>query len=675
MTESHQSQARGKVLERSSLYSPQCRLMLEQALEILPVRVGGGGFQRNHVASHGGVHKSRFADSSDDEENGNPLHSPETSDSEDSTQRDEDASDDAVVKEVGNVESLNTTGKQLPQQQPPKRPAEHNNKTKIPKMDVKQHEANVRKHVDLLTCYALPIQKPANAELHLSYSLLSKQERLGGGGNLDYENGDSPSDRSIAQLLLKLSNKLSGSSSSAGGDSTSTDPMYVLVLFLRSGRFAGALFQRGQCTHHRTTTRYTVRKGQGKAQSVQDSQRKAKSVGSQLRRAGEEQLKEDVRQTLQEWQTMIQKQTALILISCPKTMKKNLYDCMEPIIARTDDRIRRVPLDLGRPTFENAVLIHDVLTSATVREQLLAAKDESVPPLLREEASETALLSKQQNEKEAGTSVSVDSGKTNELPIVLPLTALHAAAKNGDLELVKELLKAETGEDGGSSSINLAAGIDFMTPLHYAADSATLVAAAGGEASANVVDPSVAAAVVMELLVQGNADPTRVDARNRVPYFLAAHEKVRDAFRMARSRLGEEYCDWDVGAKVGPALTEDDLQQRRDKEADKKKKKKARQKEKRAKERAQQDELEEEQKRQEMEQQKAQEAKRIRDGLEPKKQQVGDNVCDFCQTVCKGRQRSQMYKRLEYSYCSTECVQKHKRELMAAAALSRFQQS
>jgi hypothetical protein len=32
----------------------------------------------------------------------------------------------------------------------------------------------------------------------------------------------------------------------------------------------------------------------------------------------------------------------------------------------------------------------------------------------------------------------------------------------------------------------------------------------------------------------------------------------------------------------------------------------------------------------------------------------------------------QMFQRLEYVYCGSECVQKHKRELMAAAAMARF---
>ena len=82
-----------------------------------------------------------------------------------------------------------------------------------------------------------------------------------------------------------------------------------------------------------------------------------------------------------------------------------------------------------------------------------------------------------------------------------------------------------------------------------------------------------------------------------------------------------------------------------------------------------------EQKKQEEEAKKVAEetAKRIRDGLQPKYVVTGsDNVCDYCQKIVKGRKRKDMFTRLDYKYCSSDCVQKHKRELMASAALARF---
>lgn len=136
----------------------------------------------------------------------------------------------------------------------------------------------------------------------------------------------------------------------------------IVVLLIRSGRFAGAVFQTNpshiihssssSCTHHRTSIRYTVRKGQGKAQSSQDAQgRKALSIGSQLRRQGEIQLREDINRTIIEWKEQFQN-AAMILISVPRTMQKGLFEHDDNILHRLDPRIRRIPLDLGRPTFE-----------------------------------------------------------------------------------------------------------------------------------------------------------------------------------------------------------------------------------------------------------------------------------------------------------------------------------
>merc|ERR1719253_1858785 len=87
----------------------------------------------------------------------------------------------------------------------------------------------------------------------------------------------------------------------------------VVVALLQSGRFAAAVF--ALRTHHnvtsmkmlahKTSTRYTVRKGQGGSQSSHDqAKNKAKSVGAQLRREGERQLREDVHQTWREWKKL-----------------------------------------------------------------------------------------------------------------------------------------------------------------------------------------------------------------------------------------------------------------------------------------------------------------------------------------------------------------------------------
>jgi hypothetical protein len=588
-----------RVLIQTSLYAEDCVTHLQQALEISGAPEG---------VPSSTAPKSRYASSSDEDE--------QDGESDGGIHSDGSSSDEAG--EASSLPSASETAHQgevaikKSASKPPPR-----GKAKLESLLKRQTDVRVRKYVDLLTCHNFPLREPDQSDLCLPTSLLDKDDRL----------ADHPS------ISLRTFQTLVG-------DLMSGKP--VVVFFLRSGRFAGAVFEQGECKHHRTTTRYTVRKGQGKAQSAQDSSRRPKSIGSQLRRAGEEKLREDIAEAAREWNAYVNR-ACLILLSCPKTMKKSFFDSLEGILTRDDGRIRRVPLDLGRPTFESAVLIHDVLTTVTIRERNVVVDGAVVDDA--EPVGDNAT-------KNGEADPTSDNLKVPEEVEEIPLSALHVACKNGDLEVIRDILATNT-ED-----VNMVAGPDLMTPLHYAA------------AASTIVEPSRAADCVLELLTSGKADPTLMDSRTRPPYFLASHERTRDAFRIARSRLGENYCNWEDG-KVGPPLAAEDLQKRKEKEAEKRRKKKARQKEKKSKENVHAEEMEEKKRGEEETQRQENEAKRVRDGLKPKAT-TASNVCDFCQTSCKGRKRNQMFKRLEYAYCSTDCVQKHKRELMANAALSRF---
>ena len=152
---------------------------------------------------------------------------------------------------------------------------------------------------------------------------------------------------------------------------------------------------------------------------------------------------------------------------------------------------------------------------------------------------------------------------------------------------------------------------------------------------------------------------------------MAENEKIRDAFRSARATLGENHCDWDGGAKVPSPLTQDDVQKKKDKAAEKKRRQRARQKEKKAADRATEEARMQKEKEAAETKKQEEDANRIRAGLQPKTT-TALNACDYCQKVCKGKSRSQMFSRLEYEYCSTDCVRKHQRELTAAAAVARF---
>jgi hypothetical protein len=362
-------------------------------------------------------------------------------------------------------------------------------------------------------------------------------------------------------------------------------------------------------------------------------------MGAQLRRAGEVYLWEDVQQTVQLWKTHLD-DAPLILVSCPNTMQKGLYEAT----AKWRTKMRKIPLDVGRPTFESVVAVHDIMTQAAVK-RVVATEQEEKEPV---------------DELVAKDVVDVPRGTVTEKPVqikdVPPLTPLHEFAAEGNVQAIEELL--ETDASSCAELMDLAAGQDLMTPLHYAAEYSK-------------EDANASASVVSLLLLQGKANPCCVDGRNRVAYFLASHEKAREAFRRARAELGEECWAWDAEAKVGPALSTEDVERKQEKEAEKKRRQRARQKEKKARDKAQAQEMAERARQDEEERKRAEDAKRIRDGLKPKTS-TATNVCDFCHTTCKGKRQSQMFQRLDYAYCSSECVQKHKRELMAQAAMSRL---
>lgn len=96
------------------------------------------------------------------------------------------------------------------------------------------------------------------------------------------------------------------------------------VLLLRSGRFAGAVFDKDKAVCHKTFQRYTTRRKQGGAQSASDAGGKAKSAGATLRRYNEAALKQDVAALLSEWQRELAA-ADLIFLSSGKTDRATFF--------------------------------------------------------------------------------------------------------------------------------------------------------------------------------------------------------------------------------------------------------------------------------------------------------------------------------------------------------------
>ncbi|CAK0840035.1 unnamed protein product [Prorocentrum cordatum] len=148
--------------------------------------------------------------------------------------------------------------------------------------------------------------------------------------------------------------------------------------------------------------------------------------------------------------------------------------------------------------------------------------------------------------------------------------------------------------------------------------------------------------------LEGGADPAARDSKGRVPYFLCPTQKARDAFRRWR---GENEDEWDWSAAQVPEALTDEVEQRK-KDKDKEKKKKLKEKQKLAKAKAREED--EERARREEEEARALAAAQAK--------------CESCAKPIV----SKPFARLDYLYCSAECVSAHRRELQAQAAMKRF---
>ena len=152
---------------------------------------------------------------------------------------------------------------------------------------------------------------------------------------------------------------------------------------------------------------------------------------------------------------------------------------------------------------------------------------------------------------------------------------------------------------------------------------------------------------IWEELEEG-ADPTARDGKGRVAYYLCTTQAAREAFRRWRGG-NEEAWDWQQ-AQVPEGITEESEQRKKEKEKEKRKKQKEKQKANKAKAK----EEEEERIR------KEEEEKRILEEAQAK--------CEKCRKPLVDKP----FTRLDFLYCSAECVNAHRRDLQAEAALKRL---
>ena len=484
------------------------------------------------------------------------------------------------------------------------------------------------------------------------------------------------------------------------------------VLILRSGKFAGAIFEGDAVLEHKVLRRYTRRAKAGGAQSSHDKKAgKARSAGAMMRRAGEEALKADVSALLQAWRGHLDA-ASVILVSVPHAMRSVLLEEEMPgaVLQKHDPRLLSVPFLVKQPTFAEAQAVHArcstvVFTHINSEQERRSTRiGESTKPhdtaddALDEALTQVALqasLSGEQMEQELFQTRARERERRREKQSArerrqrdeqdhrqlaaafsgqhCPLSAaLFENVRIGDTAAVTDMLEALAPveaalvrQDSGASTSSAASAAYSMT-----SDVEDLQSVLTRPDSLETlctplhVASTLGFAEVCRVLLEAGADPGKLDARGRTAYAVAKDKTTRDAFRRSRALIEAQNSfiwQWDA-AGVGPALTEDAETARREAQKEKEKEKKRRAKQ-RKQEQAQ------------IEEQVRKDAAVAQEMYEQEKQAAVINAVEaagLCAMCGKSLHKVKAFALSDAKCCSADCVMKLRRRQAADAAERRM---
>ncbi|THH12064.1 hypothetical protein EW145_g250 [Phellinidium pouzarii] len=326
---------------------------------------------------------------------------------------------------------------------------------------------------------------------------------------------------------------------------------------------------------HKTFHRYTTRRKQGGSQSVNDNAKgNAKSAGAQLRRYGEQALRDDIRGLIEEWSDDIST-SERIWLRANSSNRRIFMDYDEAIIAKGDSRLRTFPFPTRRPTQSELSRCLLELTKVKVTyftEEELQAQDEAFLASLPKPRPkpQTPAPSKPVEKK-----VEPKLNKEEEV---------HRDKWSRFLEMIKkgrlEAAKAFWDRDGASIG-----GVDAAIPEWTGEKAGTILQLASSFGQAEMTawllddlhaDPTILVLsnlprVIEEAEASDSQDassdpPAGTFISHKTAYDVASSRAVRDAFRRSAATRPDEW-DW-LGAGHIPSM----LSAEREAERDSKKK-------------------------------------------------------------------------------------------------------
>lgn len=361
--------------------------------------------------------------------------------------------------------------------------------------------------------------------------------------------------------LLPVPSKPLSTNPSAGTPLTSTAlaPQFFLCM-IGGGHFAGMIVLLAPKMHkkaggveerqavviaHKTFHRYTTRRKQGGSQSSNDSAKgAAHSAGASIRRYNESALETDIRALLAEWRSLIEKSDLVYVRATGSSNRRILFGPYDDqVLQLKDPRNRSFPFSTRRATQAELMRAFVELTRVKVSHV--------------DEAALAAAAAAAQEAERHTLSTITQTTPSKFLPPIISKEEEEALLHTSQLQALIRRSKVPATLAYLSTN-NLSPDFTFFpsttkanyhapTPLHLAA-------------SIN------SHAVVLALLTKSGANPTSLNGEGNPPFDLAGDRSTRDAFRIARSELGEERWDWTNSAHCPPPLSKADAEKRAERE-------------------------------------------------------------------------------------------------------------
>lgn len=285
---------------------------------------------------------------------------------------------------------------------------------------------------------------------------------------------------------------------------------------------------------HKTFHRYTTRRKQGGAQSSNDASKgAAHSAGSSLRRYNEQALIAEIRELLAGWREYLGTAELLFIRAAGTANQRTLFGYEGAPIKSNDPRIRGFPFSTRRATQSELTRCFVELTrmkTSRIDEASLAALDAktSETPVAKPPKPAPPKLSKEEEAQ------------------ILHSTQLTALIRRSKAPAVLSYL----------TSNHLSPDYTFTPPTHHTPTLLHLAASSNSPA------------VVLALLTKAGANPTLITPEQpKPPFDLCGDRATRDAFRLARTELGEVRWDWAV-AHIPLGLTKKQVDERERRERD-----------------------------------------------------------------------------------------------------------